>query len=314
MTHTNQLRRAVERFLDGLDGERRSMARLPFDEEERRTWAYWPMDRRGVPLAGLDRASAMRLFRLLAEVLAPSAFARMTAIMALEEVLARSEGYPDDRRHVGDYWLSVFGTPRPGPEVEPWGLRFEGHHVSLHVTVTGGDEVRMTPLFLGANPAVVHDGRQVVAAPLRAEEELGFELLAALSTEQRSSAVVADRAPEDILTTNRPRLDGPPDPLGVPLDALDGSARTVADELVALYLGRFPAPLDRPRSGGLWFAWAGATEPGVGHYYRLAGPHLLVELDNTQNRANHVHTVVRDPDGDFGEDLLAAHHRRHHPR
>jgi hypothetical protein len=272
------------------------------------------MDRRGVPLSVLDRSSAVALFRLLAGLLAPSTFARMTAIMALEEVLSRSEGYVDDRRHLGDYWLSVFGPPEPGLEAEPWGLRFEGHHVSLHVTVTGGDDVRMTPLFLGANPAVVRDGRHVVSAPLRAEEELGFELLAALSTEQRSAAIVADEAPDDILTTNRPRLDGPPEPLGVPLDELEGQARKVADELVGLYLGRFPTPLDRPRSGDLWFAWAGAGEAGIGHYYRLAGPHLLVELDNTQNQANHVHTVLRDPDGDFGGDLLAAHHRRHHSR
>jgi Protein of unknown function (DUF3500) len=288
---------------------------LPFDDDERRTWAYGPTDRRGVRLAALGRDSTRSLFRLLAVVLAEPAFARVTAIMALEEVLASREGYPDDRRHLGDYWLSVFGTPGsgPAPAPAPWALRFEGHHVSVHVTVIG-DEVRMTPLFLGANPAVVRDGRQVVTAPLRPEEELGFALLAALTVEQRSSAIVSDRAPDDILTRNRPRLDGPLDPIGVPIGSLGGGARKVADELVGLYLGRFGPPLARPTADDLRFAWAGAQQPGTGHYYRLSGPRLLVELDNTQNGANHVHTVVRDPDGDFGGDLLAAHYARQHPR
>jgi hypothetical protein len=310
----DELLGAVRRFVDGLDRDHGSEALLAFDEDERRTWSYVPTDRRGVRVASLDRASVRTLFRLLAVILAEPAFARVAAIMALEEVLARSEGYPDDRRHLGDYWLSVFGLPGPGRASAPWGVRFEGHHVSVSVNVTVvGGEMRMTPLFLGANPAVVREGRHVVSAPLRAEEELGFELLAALTVEQRSSAIVADRAPDDILTGNRPRLDGPLDANGVPLDSLDGRARAVADELVGLYLGRFRGPLDRPRSQDLWFAWAGADRPGIGHYYRLAGPHLLVELDNTRHGANHVHTVVRDPEGDFGGDLLAAHYDRHHP-
>lgn len=294
-------------FLDGLSAEQGNMARLPFDETERHTWAYWPTGRRGVPLNRLDRSQEKAAYRLLSEMLAPPAFARAMAITALEEVLDRVEGRRGDRRHAGDYWVTIFGEPGD----DRWGVRFEGHHVSVHATVVGA-EVRMTPLFLGANPAVVNDGTHVVLAPLRPEEQLGFELLHALSVEQRSSALIADTAPADILTRNQPRIEASLAHTGVPVAAFDGPVAAVADELLGLYLARIPEGMNRPSTAGARFAWAGAPEPGVGHYYRFAGPGVLIELDNTQNRANHVHTVVRQPGADFGEDLLAAHYQRTH--
>jgi hypothetical protein len=222
-------------------------------------------------------------------------------------VLDLAERFASDRRHRDDYWVSVFGEPGAGP----WGWRFEGHHVSIHASVVQG-EVHLTPLFLGANPAVVGDEGRVVTAPLAAEEALGFELLHALTVEQRSSAVVADRAPDDILTRNDPAVDLDSLGGGVPLRALEGAAASAADALVGLYLRRFPAGARLPDPAGATFAWSGAPEPGVGHHYRIVAPRLLVELDNTQDGANHVHTVVRDPTSDFGGDALAAHHRAAH--
>ena len=237
------------------------------------------------------------------------AFARAVTIMSLDEVLDRLEGYVGDRRNRDDYWVMVFGAPGPAT---PWGVRFEGHHVSVHATLVG-DEVRLTPLFLGANPAVVEEGGHAVVAPLALEERLGFELLHALPADARVAAVLSPDPPRDILTRNAARLDRPfPEGLGVPLTALDGGARAAADSLLGVYLGRFPPGAGRPDPDGAAFAWAGADEPGIGHYYRVAGPRLVIELDNTQDHANHVHTVVRDPAGDFGEDLLAAHRRQAH--
>jgi hypothetical protein len=241
------------------------------------------------------------------------AFAQAVAIMALDEVLDRLEGYGGDRRNRDDYWLAVFGDPS-GPE--PWGVRFEGHHVSVHATVSGG-EVRLTPLFLGANPAVVRVTGRPVIAPLALEERLGFELLHALPSDARAAALVSATAPADILTGNLPRLERFVRQLpseGVPLATLTRSAAAAARALVDVYLSRFPSGAARPDPDGSLFAWAGATEPGSGHYYRVSGPRLLVELDNTQNGANHVHTVVRDPQSDFGDDLLAAHYRDAHYR
>jgi hypothetical protein len=307
----DRLAAAARAFVDGLDGEQAGAALLPFEDEERRSWVYWPAPRRGVPVWSLDRAQAKAAHRLLSALLPVPAYARVVTIMGLDEVLDRLEGYRSDRRHGGDYWLSVFGSPGD----EAWGIRFEGHHVSVHATVVGG-EVRLTPLFLGANPAAVHDqdcdGQPPVVAPLALEETLGFELLHTLTTEQRSSAVVSDEAPADIVSRNAPRIETPPVE-GVPVDALTGSALAAAGRLLDVYLGRFPDGAAAPDPRDAVFSWAGAHEPGTGHYYRIAGPRLLIEFDNTQDGANHIHTVVRDPLADFGDDLLAAHHRRAHP-
>jgi hypothetical protein len=173
----------------------------------------------------------------------------------------------------------------------------------------------MTPLFLGANPAVVSDGGFAAVAPLAPEEHLGFELLHSLSREQRSAAVISQDAPGDILTRNRPQLGDSSVGMGsegIPLRALRGPAAAAAEALVQLYLGRFVPGTLRPDPEDASFAWAGSDEPGKGHYYRIAGPRLLIELDNTQNGANHVHTVVRNPVTDFGDDLLAAHLQLEH--
>jgi hypothetical protein len=304
-----QLRHEASRFVDALEPLQRELAVRPLDDEERRSWAYWPMARPGVPFGVLDRAQAKLAHRLLAAALPEVPFAQAEAIMALDEVLDRREGWASDRRNRDDYWVTVFGTPS---KAEPWGFRFEGHHVSVHATVLGA-EVRLTPLFLGANPAEVRDHHaRVVLAPLAHEERLGFELLHALSGEQRRAALIAAEAPHDIATRNASRIDAEPMPGGVPLEALDGEARRAAGQLLELYLARFPAGAQRPDATAARFAWAGAAEPGTGHYYRVSGPGLLIELDNTQDGANHVHTVVRDPRSDFGDDVLARHHRAAH--
>ena len=287
-------------LLHTLDDEARPAAELPFDDAERRSWAYWPAPRRGVPLWSLDRHQTKAAHRLLAALLPVPAYARAVTIMGLDEVLDRLEGYRSDRRHRGDYWVTVFGVPGG----EAWGVRFEGHHVSVHATVASG-QLRLTPFFLGANPAVVRDGRETVVDPLGPEERLGFALLHALSAAERAEAVVSSRAPEDILTRNQATVDRLPAAEGVSLAGLSGGAASAARDLLDVYLGRFPDGSRQPGARQARFCWAGSTEPGAGHYYRLAGPRLLIELDNTQDGANHVHTVVRDPEGDFGADLLA---------
>ena len=160
---------------------------------------------------------------------------------------------------------------------------------------------------------MVHDGGRPAVAPLGPGAQLGFELLHSLSTEERAAAVVSDKAPDDIVTRNQARLALALPPQGVPLAALKGAAATSARALLDVYLGRFPAGSLRLDAREAAFSWAGAHEPGAGHYYRIAGPRLLIEFDNTQNGANHIHTVVRDPVSDFGEDVLAAHLRGAHP-
>jgi hypothetical protein len=233
-------------------------------------------------------------------------------IVALEEVLDSKEQWRRGR-HSGDYWVSVYGDPDGD---QPWSWRFEGHHLSVTMTVAG-QEVSPAPVFFGANPACISYAGHPVSRPLGPEEDLVRALLDAMGPQLRSAAVVASQAPADIRTGTSPRASQRIEPPGVPATGLGPSARALLAQLVALYLDRLPAELaDRQaaRLGGseLQFAWEGPLTPGARHYYRVQGDDLLIEYDTTAD-GNHAHTVLRRPRSDFGDDVLAAHYARAHP-
>lgn len=317
---TERLTQAARAFLGALDDARRRRALLPFaDEAQRRTWFYWPAARAGLDLGSMDPAQQTLAHQLVAEALSLETFAKVQAIIALERVLDEIEGRTGSARGlVRDpalYFLTVFGEPSPG---EPWGVRFEGHHVSLHLTVAG-DRVAPTPAFLGANPAVVSREGCVVSRPLGEEEDAARDLLASLDPAQRAEAVVSSDAPDDILTVNVPQLDDLPGG-GLTASKMGSEQRELLERLVRVYLERVRpdvasrelARLHEAGFDGLRFAWAGSEVRGERHYYRVTGPTLLIEYDNTQDDANHVHAVWRDRERDFGADLLRAHAARDH--
>ena len=224
-------------------------------------------------------------------------------VLALEEILDRREGWARGR-HSEDYRVIVFGAPGD----DAWGWRFEGHHLSVSMTVAG-DRVSPAPVFLGANPARVDHAGRTVLRPLAVEEDLGHELLRSLPAAARSRAVVAGEAPYDIRSATRPvstRLS----PAGIARADLRPGERALLDQLVAVHLGRLPdelaAALD-PAGGDVHFAWEGPPGPGTRHYYRIQAADLLIEFDNTTDDGNHAHSVLRRPHGDFGGDILAAH-------
>lgn len=305
---------AATALLRALDPPARDLAGHGFDDETARRWIeYRPRPRPGVCLADLDRTARKAGHRLLATALSPHSYAQAMTIMALEEVLDRQEGWRRGR-HSDDYRLAVFGDP--GRD-DRWAWRFEGHHLSVTMTVVDG-VVRPAPLFLGANPARVTYRGRVVSGPLTPEEELAHELVAALGPAGRTKAIVADEAPADIRSGTRPRFPGPIEPLGIDRGALTGSARELLDRLIALYLDRLPDDLAadeaaRIERGPVHFAWEGPTGPGCRHYYRIQGDDLLIEYDNTSEDGNHAHTVLRRPHGDFGgDDVLGAHRSAYH--
>jgi len=284
-----------------------SRARFRFDDDAARRWIeYRPRPRPGVSLADLDVAGRKAAYRLLATGLSPTAYAQALAVVSLEEVLDRAEGWRRGR-HLNDYWVAVFGEP--GGD-EPWSWRFEGHHVSVSMTVVG-PVVSPAPVFLGANPARVAYAGHTVSRPLAPEEDVAFALLSAMGPRGRAVAVVADEAPRDIASATSDRASTLT-PAGVALPELPLAARSLLTQLASLYLDRLPEPLAASLySADLTFAWAGPVTPGVPQYYRVQGPDLLIEYDNTAD-GNHAHTVLRRPAGDFGGDVLARHRAAYH--
>lgn len=298
--------RAAAQWLSLLDGQQRAAAAFDFADAERFRWQYTPGPRAGLPLSDMDPAQRGAALTLLATGLSPDALARARAIMELEPVLRELErevGRPGwQRRDSEHYWFAVFGEPGS----PTWGWRVGGHHVCVHVTVVAGTMCAL-PLFLGANPATAPDGSRILVV----EEDAAFALLDSLDEDQRAVTVLATQAPRDILTGNSVRAEVTAVPSGIRYDDLTAPQRRLFAGLVSSYTGRPLAPL-HVDLGIATFAWLGSTRVGEGHYYAVRAGGTLIELDNTQNGANHVHTVVRDLRRDWGEDLLAAHYRGQH--
>lgn len=298
---------AARRLLGLVSPDQRQPLCHRWESPERPRWQYTPGARPGLALADMDEDQRAAASELLRTALSERGYATARAVMQLESVLRGLEerqgrrGY--DRRHPQHYWFAVFGTPSA---VAPWGWRVGGHHVCVHATLVGSSSV-VLPLFLGANPAVAPDGTRTLAE----EEDLGRELVLCLDEAQRRRAVVSDEAPGDILTGNATRADLSVVPSGIGYGDLDTAQQARLAALLDWYVGRSrPAAAVRPEEAT--FAWLGGTAPGQGHYYALRAGSLLVELDNTQDGANHVHTVVRDVDRDWGEDLLMGHYEQAH--
>jgi Protein of unknown function (DUF3500) len=306
------MRTAAAALLGELDDEQRALAVLSFGDDAARRWLeYRPNPRPGACLALLSLPARKAAHRLLATGLSEHCFAQAMAIGALEEVLDQQE-HGALLRHGGDYWVSVFGDPAGD---EPWSWRFEGHHLSVTMTVLG-DEVSPAPVFLGAHPACVSYAGRPVTRPLAPEEDLAQALLEALGPAGRGVAVVAAEPPADIRTATAARAQPVLDPLGIAASALGPTPRALLHQLVALYLDRLPAELAAPEAArvagaDLHFAWEGPAAAGTRRYYRVQGEDLLIEYDNTDD-GNHAHTVLRRPRSDFGADILAAHRRAAH--
>jgi hypothetical protein len=306
------MRSAALALLAALDDEQRALAAQPFGDDVARRWLeYRPRRRPGASIAHLSETPRKAAHRLLATGLSEHAYAQAMSIIALEEVLDRREQWRRGR-HSNDYWVSVFGDPAGDA---PWSWRFEGHHLSVTMTVAG-DRVSPAPVFFGANPACVSYAGRPVSRPLAPEEDLAQVLLDAMAPAERDLAVVSGQAPGDIRTGTSPRAREGIEPLGVAADQLGSGARAVLGELVTLYLDRLPAELAaregaRLAGGELHFAWEGPTRSSARHYYRVQGDDLLIEYDTTSD-GNHAHTVLRRPRSDFGDDVLAEHYRQPH--
>ena len=303
-------------FLSLLDGEARARAAYGLGHEEQFNWAFTPVSRNGLPLKDMTTEQRAAAHALLQAALSSQGYHKANAVIELERVLGILEGRPQ-RRDPEDYYVTIFGDPAAD---EPWAWRFEGHHMSFNFSSPANELTVTGPAFMGANPATVPSGEKAGWRPLGREEDLARALLFMLSPEQREMAVIADEAPRDIITGNdrEARLDGFE---GIPASRLTDEQRDVLMAVIWEYAGNMEAGSahawmvrirDEIAPEDLYFAWAGSGEPGEGHYYRVHAPPFLIEYDNTQGNANHVHSVWRDLENDFGGDALARHYEEGH--
>ncbi|MEJ7616513.1 MAG: DUF3500 domain-containing protein [Pyrinomonadaceae bacterium] len=308
---------ATRNLLAALSPELKAKAMMPFESDQRMDWHFIPKVRKGVTFKQLEPQNRALVHALLRKGLGAHGYKKVTTIISLEDVLQEIEKGSGPVRDKELYYVTVFGEP--GGKAKPWGWSFEGHHLSLNFTVSADGRIANTPLFLGSNPGEVMSGPRQGVSPLRAEESLGRELFKSLEGEQRTEALMSAEAPADILSGNSRRVN-PLAPAGLAAGKLTGRQSELFMRLLSEYTGNMPAAIGTKRMRELRaagfnqirFAWAGGTERFQPHYYRIQGPSFLIEYDNIQNNANHIHTVWRDFTGDFGEDLLAKHHRESH--
>jgi hypothetical protein len=317
---------AASKFVGALTPEQRQQATFAFNSDERLHWHFIPTEtfpRKGLLIRDMNESQRRLAHDLLRAGLSQRGYLTATAIMDLETVLGdleraaraanpgRGESARALERNPEKYFFSVFGTPSAR---DTWGWRVEGHHISLHFTVVNGTLVAGSPTFFGSNPAEVRQGPKKGLRILGAEEDAARALLTALDDAQKRTAIINTTAPNDMVTMANVNIS-PLSPSGIMADALTPTQRELLMKLIDVYTGYMAPDLAADRQARLkkagvekiGFAWAGETERGKKHYYRVQGPTFLIEYDNTQNDGNHIHSVWRDFDGDFGRDLLREH-------
>lgn len=311
-----EMTQAARDFLAGLSADQRAAATMKFDDAARLDWHFIPKEKRkGLQIKQMNEEQRKLAHALLRGTISQLGYDKAKAIMSLEAILHELEksrgGGP--LRDPERYYFTLFGQPS---ESDRWGLSIEGHHLSLNFVVDGGKIASVTPAFFGANPAEVR-GDLKIGPPkgtriLHAEEDRGFALLKSLSAEQRTKAVIADKSPADIRGAGRPQ---PPhsEPQGLPASQLNDEQTKLLWSLLEAYTDNMTPEIGQKRlaevrDAGIqkvYFAWAGPDKPGIGHYYRVQGPTFVIEFCNVQpdsagNPANHIHSVWRQMDGDFG--------------
>jgi hypothetical protein len=309
---TNQtMASAAKELLRTLTPEQKAKIQFKFDDKERFTWDFRPVPRNGLPVREMQPFQKPLAHALLSAALGQRGYIKAATIMSLEDVLRIQEKDDGERRNPEKYFFSIFGEPS---ESGTWAFRVDGHHLSVNFTIVNG-KVVAAPTFFGANP---HEVRAVESRKglrvLASEEDLGRELVQALTPEQRKIAIITEKAYPDIISDNKNPAMLKDSPLGLPAAKLNPKQKALLDAVVTEYANNMPADLAAERleqykkmTGQIHFAWAGGINKGDLHYYRVQSPTFLIEYDNTQNNGNHVHSVWRDFKSDFGLDLLSMH-------
>jgi Protein of unknown function (DUF3500) len=315
MHSASQMTGAAQAFLASLTPEQRAQATFQFTDQERFDWHYIPKERKGLALRDMTPEQKQLAHALLAAGLSQQGYIKAVSIMSLDQVLKILEGGKGPMRDPEGYFFTVFGEPSATGE---WGYRIEGHHFSQNYAIVNG-KVQGAPSFFGTNPAEIREGPRKGLRVLAREEDLGRQLVKSLTADQKKTAIFSKDAPKEILTeaSRKAALNGQPS--GLEASNMTAAQRAIFQSLLDEYCQNMTDQIDQTREDQIkkagdhiYFAWAGGEEPGEGHYYRIQSPSFLVEFDDTQDHANHIHSVWRDFNGDFGLDLLKEHYQSSH--
>jgi hypothetical protein len=295
---------AADRLLDSLSKAQIDKVTYPFDSEERLNWHFIPRERNGLSIKELSPEQRALAFGLIASGTGGGGYLKATTIMSLEQILKDMEHGSGPVRDPERYFLTIFGSPSDGGK---WGWRVEGHHLSLNFVIEDGKVVAATPSFFGSNPAEVRQGPRKGLRTLADREDTALRLVQALDGNQKKVAIVSPEAPREIraAATPQPPTDAAP---GIAYSELNADQKTLMRALVESYASDMPDEvakswLDEIRRAGsekVKFSWMGPADRSAGHAYRVQGPTFLIEFNNTQNEANHIHSIWRNMLGDFG--------------
>ncbi len=295
---------SADRLLKSLDADQSDKIRYAFESEERLNWHFIPRERKGLPIKELKGEQQALAFGLIESGVASSGFLKATTIMSLEAVLREMEQGRGPLRDPERYFLTIFGTPSDRGR---WGWRVEGHHLSLNFVLDDGKILAATPAFFGSNPAEVRQGPRQGLRTLVEREDRAIRLLQALDADQRKTATFAEKAPADVRAAHTPQ---PPTeaPVGIAYSQLNRDQQAMLRALVETYALDMPEEVSRAWLGevkkagfdAIHFGWAGTPDRSGGHAYRVQGPTFVIEFNNTQNEANHIHSIWRNMLGDFG--------------
>ena len=316
--YAQDLSEKANTFLNTLTPELKAQTVYPLKDELRFTINFVPVPRKGPTFHDFSETQTKAALDLLRASVSEEGYNKATAIMELEKVLVVIEKQAPEStyRDPLNYHFLIFGDPSPKGA---WGWRFEGHHCTISFAATDGKIISSTPSFFGTNPGIVNIDLQRGKEVLKQETNLGFALVNSLNESQLKKARFAEAAPKEIITGNN-RKATPVEPLGISYKKLNKQQQKSFLDLLDVYvknyeLGFSKTLMDKITKAGienLSFAWAGGLKPGIAQYYRIQGPMLLIEYDNIQNNANHVHTIVRDLTNDFAEDILREHYLKEH--
>ena len=317
-THSAMSKSAKD-FLSDLTSDQYSKVTFDFKSYERENWHYIPKLRNGLSRLEMNQNQLRSADDLIANSVNTNVYHQIKNIINLELILKEIEqknGSLTFDRNPNLYYYSMFGYP---DNKEPWGWRIEGHHVSLNFTIVDCYTILATPSFLGSNPARIKHGKQKESQILKDEEYFARKLFMSLDKNQQYKAVIYPVVPQEFITRASRRVEIT-EPVGLAANSMNATQRRLLISLIKVYINRqsleFAKKTFKKIEGdgidNIHFAWVGSEHAGQPHYYRIHGPCFFAEYDNTQDNANHIHSVWRDLNNDFGVDSLQTHYKNHH--